>query len=214
VLALFWAAVDYGAIHAIRHRSSRMFAAWRVGVRASFGHPLTTLGVYGLAALLVAGLAALLFAVLGSLSGSVPMAIAAAMVVQQLFVVFRVGVRVALVGAEGAVWRVVSVRAPEEHDRPGQHREGEIEQRQEPEQTMERQEMQHDGAAHGHQLRDREAGADADRVHVVRDERVAFADAERHHAEIREGAVEHLGAQEDDDDDVAKPGWRSPGHDN
>jgi hypothetical protein len=211
VLALFWATVDYGAIHAMRSGSSRMFAAWRVGVRAAFGHPLTTLGLYGIAVLIVGGLAALLVAVLGTLSGSVPLAIAFAIVVQQLFVVFRVGVRVALVGAEGAAWRVTSVGAPEEHDRPWQHGEREIQQRQQPEQPVEGQQVQDDSAADRDQLRDGEARPDADRVHVMRDEGVPLADAERHHAEVREHAVEHLGAEKDDNYDVAEPGRRTPG---
>ena len=93
VLALFWAAADYAAIHAIRAGSARMFAAWRIGLRASLGRPITTLALWLLAATIIAGLAALLFSVLGSLSGAAPAAIAAAIVVQQLFVIFRVGVR-------------------------------------------------------------------------------------------------------------------------
>ena len=46
---------------------------------------------------------------------------------------------------------------------------------------------------------------DADRVHVVGDQRIAFADAEGHHAQVGEDAVEQLRAQEDDNDDVAEP---------
>jgi hypothetical protein len=211
VLTLFWATADYAAIHAMRAESFRMFAAWRVGVRAAFGHPVTTLGIYAVAGVIVAGLVALLVAVLGGLSGSAPLAIAGAIVVQQLFLVFRVGVRVALVGAEGAAWRVTSVRAPEEHEGPRQHGEREVEQRQESQYAMEGQQVQHDGAADGDQLRDGEARPDAERVHVVGDERIALADAERQHAEVGEHPVKHLGAQKDDDDDVAEPGRRTPG---
>ncbi len=46
VLALFWAAADYAAIHAIRTGSARMFAAWRMGLRASLGRPITTLALW------------------------------------------------------------------------------------------------------------------------------------------------------------------------
>jgi hypothetical protein len=213
VLALFWATVDYAAIHAMRAGSSRMFAAWRVGVRAAFGRPLTTLGIYAMAGVIVAGLAALLVAVLGTLSGSTAFGITAAIVVQQLFVIFRLGTRVGLIGAEAAAWRLPSVRAPEEHEGPRQDREREVEQREEPEHAVERQEVQDDRADHGNELRDGEARSDADRVHVMRDERVPFADAERQHAQVGEHAVEHLGAEKEDDHDVAEPGRGTPGRD-
>ena len=213
VLVLLWATVDYAAIHAMRAGSSRMLAAWRVGVRAAFGRPLTTLGIYGIAGVIVVGLAALLVAVLGTLSGSTTLGIAAAMVAQQLFVIFRVGTRVGLIGGEAAAWRLTSVRSPEEHEGPRQDRERQVEQREEPEHAVERQEVQDDRAEHGDELRDREARSDTDRVHVMRDERVPFADAERHHAQVGEHAVEHLGAEEEDDHDVAEPGRGSPGRD-
>jgi len=112
VLALFWAAADCAAIHAIRTGSARMFAAWRMGLRASLGRPITTLALWLLAAVTITGLAALLFSVLGSLNGAAPAAIAAAVVVQQLFVIFRVGVRVALLGAEAVAWRIVPPVVP------------------------------------------------------------------------------------------------------
>jgi hypothetical protein len=110
-LAIFFAATDYAMIHAIRTGSRRMFAAWRMGVRASLMRPLTTLALWIFAALLIVGLAALLFAVLGTLSGSSRLGIALAVVVQQLFVLFRVGVRVGLIGAEAAAWRIVPAPA-------------------------------------------------------------------------------------------------------
>jgi hypothetical protein len=108
VLVLFWAAVDYAVIHALRAGSRRMVAAWLAGLRASFSRPITTLALWILAGLVITGIAALLFAVLGSLSGAAPAAIAAAIVAQQLFMIFRVGVRVALLGAEAAAWRIAS----------------------------------------------------------------------------------------------------------
>ena len=107
VLTLFWAAADYAAIHAIRAGSRRMFSAWHMGLRASLGRPITTLGVWLLAAVTIAGLAALLFAVLGTVGGAAPAAIAAGIVVQQLFAIFRIGIRVGLLGAEAAAWRIV-----------------------------------------------------------------------------------------------------------
>jgi hypothetical protein len=110
--ALFFAATDYAMVHAVRTGSRRMFAAWRMGLRASFTRPLTTLALWFFFVLLIAGMAALLFSVLGTLSGSSRLGIALAFVVQQLFVLFRVGLRVGLVGAEAATWRVVPEPAP------------------------------------------------------------------------------------------------------
>jgi hypothetical protein len=106
-VALFFAAVDYAMVHAMRTGSRRMFAAWRMGLRASLGRPVATLGLWMLAALVLVGLAALLVAVFGVVSGSSRLAIALTFVVLQLFVVFRIGLRVALVGGEAAAWRVV-----------------------------------------------------------------------------------------------------------
>jgi hypothetical protein len=106
-VALFFAAVDYAMIHAQRTGSRRMFAAWRVGLRASLTRPLTTLGLWMLTALLVVGLVALLVGVLGVVGGGSGLAIASTFVVLQLFVIFRIGLRVALVGSEAATWRVV-----------------------------------------------------------------------------------------------------------
>jgi hypothetical protein len=106
-LALLLAATDYALIHAVRTGSRRMFAAWRVGLRASLTRPITTLVLWILAALLVVGLGALLVSVLGTLSGSSRLGIALAFVAQQVFVLFRVGVRIGLIGAEGTAWRIV-----------------------------------------------------------------------------------------------------------
>ena len=120
-LALFWAATDYAMIHAIRTDSRRMFAAWRIGLRAAFTRPLATLGLWLLWAFLLALLAVLLFAVLGTLDARTPAAIVLAVVVQQLFVLARIGLRVSLLAAEGAVGRIgpeaVPVAVPVEQTR-------------------------------------------------------------------------------------------------
>jgi hypothetical protein len=104
-LALFWAATDYAMIHAIRAGSVRMFAAWRTGLRAAFTRPIATLGLWLTWALLLVALAVMLFAALGTLDARTPAAIVLAVIVQQLFVLARIGLRIALLGAEGAVWR-------------------------------------------------------------------------------------------------------------
>jgi len=117
-LALFWAATDYAMIHAIRAGSVRMLAAWRTGLRAAFTRPIATLGLWMSWALLLVAFAVLLFALLGTLDARTPAGIVLAVIAQQLFVLARIGLRIALLGAEGAMWRAgpeaVSLAVPVE----------------------------------------------------------------------------------------------------
>lgn len=106
-LALFWAAVDYAMIHAVRTGSRRMFAAWRMGLRATFTRPITTLGLWLLAGVLLVALASVLFVVFDPIPATSGVLIALAFVVLQVFMTVRIGLRVALVGAEAAAWRIV-----------------------------------------------------------------------------------------------------------
>ena len=99
----------------------------------------------------------------------------------------------------------------EQHPGPGQDGEREIEDREQRQDAVERQQVQHDRAGHGEQLGHGEAGSDAEMVHVVRDERVAFTQAEGGDAEIGERPVEHLRAEEEHQHDVAEPATRRGG---
>lgn len=215
VLVLFWAVVDYAIVHAIRTESRRMFAAWRAGVRAAFRRLWTTLGIWFGIGLLLAACAAIVVFLHGILPATSAALIAAVIVLQQIFIITRIGLRVALLGAEAAAWRPIQnsefripdseLVRPEEHERPGQDRERQVQQREDTEHPVEREQVQDDRARDGHHLRDREARADAQGVHVVLDQRVPLPDAERHDSEISEYAVENLGAEEDDQDNVAEP---------
>ena len=99
----------------------------------------------------------------------------------------------------------------EEHPGPGQDGEREIENREQRQDAMERQQVQYDRAGHGEQLGHREARSNAEVVHVVRDERVPFAQAEGGNAEVGERPVEHLRAEEEHQHDVAEPATRRGG---
>jgi hypothetical protein len=99
----------------------------------------------------------------------------------------------------------------EEHPGPGQNGEREIEDREQRQDAMERQQVQHDRAAHGEEFGHREARSDAEMVHVVRDERVPFAQTEGGDAEVGERPVEHLRAEEEYQHDVAEPATRRGG---
>ena len=89
--------------------------------------------------------------------------------------------------------------------RPGENREREIHQGEEGEHAVQPEQVQAHRAANGEELRESEPGTDPGVPERVGDQRIAFRDAEGD-AQVREGAVEDLRHQKQDDDEISKPG--------
>jgi hypothetical protein len=89
--------------------------------------------------------------------------------------------------------------------RPGENREREIHQGEEGEHAVQPEQVQGHRAADGDELRESEPGTDPGVPERVGDQGIAFRDAEGN-AQVREGAVEDLRHQKQDDDEISKPG--------
>jgi hypothetical protein len=88
--------------------------------------------------------------------------------------------------------------------RPGEDREREIHQGKESEHAVQPEQVQAHRAADGEEFRESEPGTDPGVPERVGDQGIAFRDAEGD-AQVREGAVEDLRHEKQDDDEISKP---------
>ena len=105
VAVLLVAAVDFALVRLEEQRSRKGFQAWVAGLRFVGSHAVLTLGLWiGFAAMLAAAITVFvgLREATGAVSTSLPTALAVtvAIVLQQLFMLTRTGLRVGLLGAE------------------------------------------------------------------------------------------------------------------
>jgi hypothetical protein len=119
---LLWSAVDMAAMYALRANTRRTRRAWINGLGFVARRPLFTLGVWLGAGLLTAVAAALfLVPVVSLVPGTTVSWIAVAILLQQLFVICRLLLRVALLGAEWTAvpetWTPVAAPTAQEVER-------------------------------------------------------------------------------------------------
>jgi hypothetical protein len=105
VAVLLLAAVDFALVRLEEQRSRQAFRAWVAGLRFAGSHAVLTLGLWiGCAALLAAAVGAFVglreATSVGFASLPTALAVTVAVVLQQLFMLTRTGLRVGLLGAE------------------------------------------------------------------------------------------------------------------
>jgi hypothetical protein len=193
-LAIWWVFVAVGDLALVqRTEAPRRSTLTSVASAAALvlRHPVALARRWLMAFVLPAAAVQVLYLVLANRLFSAP---AVLFVAQQAVMLVRAGCRVQVLAAERdflLAWKGRSVRH-EDQVRPGQDREREIQQRQEPERPVHAEQVQEHRAPDSEHLGDGEPRTETGVAERVRDERISLGQTERRDAEVRKNPVEGL----------------------